>query len=124
MNYPETLFITLSFLPLGIPAIWAFLATGAPPAKPLLWFNNRGAVIGVATILAIVASLLITICIYELGNCIGGGMGSPTCENISNELGHSLVGFQYFFAFYLILIGLPALVCYVIAEFITRIRMK
>jgi len=51
-------------------------------------------------------------------------MGRASCINISDSTGEWAANIEIFGMAYLFFIGLPALICYVVAEIITRIRMK
>ncbi len=118
-------FITmLAALPLLVPAVWGLLNTDAGSDKTLFYMRNRAAGFGVILLFLLIALVAIGFITHELGGCLGGINSPISCSGIPDPLGYMASQVQVLGFIYLIFVGVPALACYVVAEIITRIRMK
>lgn len=112
-------------LPLSVPAIIALMTTTPNATRSsFLFFHNHASAIGFILMVQILAFILLAYGYYEYFNCEYGLLRSVKCSGQPNSIGGMLFDVFFYGTVYLVWIGIPALLVYITAEILTRVRQK
>ena len=120
------LFVFAISLPLSCPAALALLTT-APRfnQRPKRWrMQNRFVGIGVAILGGLALVWLLANAGYMAGGCTGGWANKVICSRFPHDVGSFFYGPKQLLTAYLSVLAPPAVGCFLLAEIITRHRLR
>jgi hypothetical protein len=116
--------LALFGLPLVVLAGAALATTGKYPMGRNQIIRNKFSGYGIVLFLLYISAAALSMSAFQLGVCNGGWIDKVHCARIPNQLGFGLIDFAFTVIPTLSAIGFPSLGCYVLAEIITRWRIR